>query len=305
MTQEEFNQIINQKIFEDNLTQLLTKIAKYPERYVGLFRPTKPYAKIIQNISQSYEIRFGDAVEILFEKYLQSCGFEILPKKLHYKEQDYNIDSLFESQNAVYMVEQKMRDDHDSAKKRGQFANFKAKYLAITEQFPQKPIIATMWFIDDSLQKNKRYYSEEIAKLSAENAENTANTFHLAYGEEFFEISEELRQKSFWDNFVNHLETWKQEIPTFPNVNFDDPAQLDDVLEQISPQKVENKIWLKLFRDERIVVEIFPVIFPTGRAFEEYLRRYANEMPNNRQSVKVREFMNDYIFDCENGKFDG
>jgi len=39
---------------------LLEKVAKNPERFIGLFRPTKPPAKLLQHYTQSQEIRFGD-----------------------------------------------------------------------------------------------------------------------------------------------------------------------------------------------------------------------------------------------------
>ena len=54
-----FQDILNQQIFESSKPDLIEKIAKYPERYMGLFRPTKPKAKILQNLLQSNEIRFG------------------------------------------------------------------------------------------------------------------------------------------------------------------------------------------------------------------------------------------------------
>ena len=63
-----FKDILNQQIFESSKRDLIIKIAEHPERYIGLFRPTKPKAKILQNLLQSNEIRFGDALEIIFEK---------------------------------------------------------------------------------------------------------------------------------------------------------------------------------------------------------------------------------------------
>ena len=58
------------------------------------------------------------------------------------------------------MIEQKMRDDHDSTKKRGQFENFLKKVSYLKEKFPNKEIEAGMWFVDNSLVKNKKYYLE-------------------------------------------------------------------------------------------------------------------------------------------------
>ena len=53
--------LFNKRLFENAKSSLLIKIAKNPNRYIGLYRPSKPYTKIIQNITQSHEIKFGDA----------------------------------------------------------------------------------------------------------------------------------------------------------------------------------------------------------------------------------------------------
>jgi lantibiotic modifying enzyme len=42
--------ILNKQIFESSKRDLIEKISNYPDRYIGLFRPTKPRAKILQNL---------------------------------------------------------------------------------------------------------------------------------------------------------------------------------------------------------------------------------------------------------------
>jgi hypothetical protein len=42
MRYESFTKILNDKIFLEAKADLIRKLADYPERYVGLFRPTKP-----------------------------------------------------------------------------------------------------------------------------------------------------------------------------------------------------------------------------------------------------------------------
>lgn len=80
MEYNQFKQIFNETIFKESKADLLKKIASSPPRYIGLFRPTKPKAKILQNLLQSHEIRFGDAFERVIEKYLQIKGCKILQK---------------------------------------------------------------------------------------------------------------------------------------------------------------------------------------------------------------------------------
>ena len=122
---EVFKNIFDEKIFAKSKPDLLKKVAEYPDRYVGLFRPTKPEAKLLQNLLQSNEIRFGDAFEVAIKQYFINEGWQPLPQKITSKEGDaLDIDQLLIKDDKVLFIEQKVRDDHDSTKKRGQISNF-------------------------------------------------------------------------------------------------------------------------------------------------------------------------------------
>ncbi|MGC8977249.1 MAG: HpyAIV family type II restriction enzyme, partial [Candidatus Ratteibacteria bacterium] len=82
MNYEKFCAILNKHIFEGEKKELLRKIADNPERFLGLFRATKPGAKILQHLLQSHEIRMGDALEEIVEQILKDMGFEILAKSI-------------------------------------------------------------------------------------------------------------------------------------------------------------------------------------------------------------------------------
>ncbi|MGL4347763.1 MAG: hypothetical protein ACRCR9_06765 [Chitinophagaceae bacterium] len=85
---------------------------------------------VLQNLLQSHEIRFGDAFEHIIEAYLKLKGGEILPKQLIVdKKKVLSIDQLFNLKNTIYFIEQKVRDDHDSTKKRGQIDNFEKNLI--------------------------------------------------------------------------------------------------------------------------------------------------------------------------------
>ncbi|MGP1515817.1 MAG: HpyAIV family type II restriction enzyme [Bacteroidales bacterium] len=179
---EHFKQSLHVKLFENNYSNLIRKIAENSQIYVGLFRPTKPKTKLIQSITQFHEIRFGDALEFIFERYFSAVGFELHEKRIYLNDKELNIDQLFSKGNILYMIEQKVRDDHDSTKKVGQFANFENKYYALTLKYPNFEIIPIMWFIDDSLIKNKNFYLQEMQKLQ----EDYQCISYLFYGEELF-----------------------------------------------------------------------------------------------------------------------
>ena len=103
MRYEKFKNIFNKTIFEESKAVLIEKIAKYPNRYIGLFRPTKPKAKILQNLLQSQEIRFGDAFEEAIEEYLREFNYQILEKRfINGNNDELNIDQCFKTKKAIF-----------------------------------------------------------------------------------------------------------------------------------------------------------------------------------------------------------
>ena len=94
--------------------------AKNPDRFVGVFRSTTPRLKLLQNLLQSREIRFGDAMEEIIAILLSEMGFVNQDKRfLTSEDDDLSADQYFCSSDKTrfYLMEQKVRDDHDSTKK--------------------------------------------------------------------------------------------------------------------------------------------------------------------------------------------
>lgn len=59
MTYEDFKNSLNSRIFGDDLNhEILETVLKNPKRYIGLFRITNAKTKLIQNLTQSCEIKF-------------------------------------------------------------------------------------------------------------------------------------------------------------------------------------------------------------------------------------------------------
>lgn len=248
---QKFKKIFDEIIFEKSKPDLLEKISKYPSRYIGLFRPTKPKAKILQNLLQSHEIRFGDAFEALIKEYLKENNFEILPESYSYQGRNFRLDQCFKKDGFVYFVEQKIRDDHDSSKKRGQIENFEKKLNCLLQNFDEKSLKGYFYFIDPGLCKNKNYYSEELVKLSSD----YKVPINVLYGEQLFEA---LGIKQAWGEIINYLEKWKVTIPDLPEINFDiNSEETFEEIKDLSPQ-----IFRKLIMDKDIFENITLTLFP-------------------------------------------
>lgn len=267
MEYNKFKQIFTTTIFEKSKPDLLGKVAKYPERYVGLFRPSRPKAKIIQNLLQSHEIRFGDAFETLIEEYLREAGFTILDNKFYDANQNrLEVDQIFLVNHGLHFVEQKIRDDHDSTKKRGQIDNFEKKLEVILNEYPNQEIYGYFYFIDDSFNKNKNFYVAEINKLSRD----YGLTLRLVYGRELFD---EIGMKHTWDEILSHLKHWKKEIPELPEINFDAaPSQSFNEIKYI-PSSTYRKLFTNPDLDDLLYV-LFPEQETLQLLYEHFQKSY-------------------------------
>ena len=279
MEYKEFENVFNKVIFEKSKSDLIRKIATYPERYVGLFRPTKPTAKIIQNLLQSHEIRFGDAFEVVIKEYLRQSGFSILDDR--FSDSDGNtleLDQIFSKDGRIFFAEQKIRDDHDSTKKRGQIDNFEKKIIAIRERYVESSIEGFFYFIDDSFQKNKNYYIPEVEQLS----NSYGIPLHLSYGSEFFQ---QIGEHDVWEEILNYLQLWKNNIPELPEINFDkNPQSSFDDIKDLSPQ-----IYRKLFSNHDLD-GVLCVLFPENKTLtllaEHFGKTHRNDGGKIYQTLK-------------------
>lgn len=264
---EQFKSILNKQIFYQSKSVLIGKISKYPGRYIGLFRPTKPKAKILQNLLQSHEIRFGDAFEILIEEYLKKLGYEILDKKFSADNGDkLNVDQCFKKNGKIYFVEQKIRDDHDSTKKRGQIQNFEKKLNEMINKYGEKNLIGVFYFIDPELKKNKNYYEAELKRMS----KDYGVTLNLDYGEELFEF---LGHPEIWKEILEYLKEWKKEIPELPETNFDLDAESSfEEIKDLNPA-----LFRKIFEKDDIFNEIVLAISPEKKTLKLLLNYFESK----------------------------
>lgn len=267
MELSQFKSIFNEAIFERSKPGLLKKISKHPNRYIGLFRPTKAKAKIMQNLLQSHEIKFGDAFEILIRQYLQIIGCNMLDNRFIAQDgKNLSIDQCFCNDGITYFIEQKVRDDHDSTKKRGQIENFEKKLYAMQKKYSGKEIIGIVYFIDPEFKKNKNYYHEKLNKIQEDYGVDT----YIFYGRELFDF---LNLSDIWDEILKYLEIWKQEIPDLPELNFDVDAQ--QTFEEI--KDLEPLIYRKLLNNADIVEEIFPILFPQKKTLKLLQDHFGNQ----------------------------
>lgn len=244
---------LKRTVYKNAKADLINKVAANPDRYVGIFRPTSPELKLIQNITQSHEISFGDFIEDIITQYLGKY-YTNLPKKATYNNEDILFDQLFEYDNKIFMIEQKMRDDHDSTKKRGQFENFLKKIIYLKDKYKNNEINAGMWFVDNSLTKNRRYYEKKIAETKMDGV----NIF-LFYGAEFTDYLDKIK---IWDEMEEYLLLWKNSNDNKIELNFEE--DWEETKKELL-EFVPAKNWKKIIKNEKVMTEIIPILFPNGK----------------------------------------
>jgi len=285
MDYSKFKQILNKHIFEEEKIELLKKIADYPERFIGLFRPSKPGTKILQNLLQSHEIRFGNALEEVIEEILKDLGYIILPKSITTADgKELSIDQFFKDKNGnIYFIEQKVRDDHDSSKKEGQIQNFEKKLEEIYKRYSNNNITGIMYFIDPDFMKNRNFYEKKLRELSNSYKVNT----YLFYGKELFEF---LNAGQYWEDLLNWLKQWKEELPEIPEIDFD--KEPEKSFKEI--KELETKYWKKLLQNDKLWEEgIMQTIFRNGKTLK-LLSDYFNEKSNKELAKMIDEKLNKY-----------
>ena len=249
----------------------MKKISTNPNRFIGIFRPTKPKGKILQNLLQSHEIRFGNAIEIIIAEYLKLIGSELLPNRYDLVDGSYvDVDLCFKYNGIIYVVELKIRDDHDSTKIRGQAQNFELKIdtlLSIHKK--EKSVIGVFFCIDPGLVKNVSFYKKYFENIK----EKLGVKVEMCYGREFFSL---LKTENIWDEICEYLIKWKKEISDLPEVNFDiDSDKSFDEIKDLSPS-----IFIKLFENEQLYDEIILTLFPQKKTLlllQKYFKELARE----------------------------
>lgn len=141
-----------QELFEE-LLSTKTSIDK-TMRIANSFQASSLSMKIIDHYTTSANIKFGILAEEIVKEILESYGAVYLDRKQCGKD----LDNYFEYEGRNYLIEQKIRDDHDSSKKVGQMDNYNSKKAMLTNLAG-----SLCWFIDPSFTKNKKYYSSIIS----------------------------------------------------------------------------------------------------------------------------------------------
>ena len=214
----------------------------------NLMRIVSPYQalplreKITQTILTHINISLGNYAEEIAKKIIAAFGGEILEGK----SSDKVVDCLFMYKGKTYLIEQKVRDDHDTSKRVGQATDFIEKKRIF------RPDASACWFVDDNFHKNEKYYSTLFAD-------------ELYYGDEInkfmYEIFGDIGN-DFFSYYRRRIEEMRRELSSF-NLTFVQPVRL----EKISPARLRTLI-------EHCSKEDISTYFFAGNDYVEVIKNY-------------------------------
>ena len=213
-------------------------IVEKKESIIGFLRFQSADQKLVQFITQSLEIKTGDMLEEFFDELL-AYKYDRMTKNITYAGKAYKCDQLVRSRDEsheIILIEQKIRDNHDSTKKDGQADNFENKIIALNHIY-NETISAYEWFIDVQYRKYPAYYQRRIDDFMSHNP-GLCNA-HLIYGEE---IIETLIGPGSWQLFVDAYNEVKTNFISDINhdLEYDFDADPDDIVFNYFKNKRKN-----------------------------------------------------------------
>lgn len=246
----------------------LKALSDKPERIVGFLRFQNVKQKIVQFLTQSFEIKTGDMLEEFFTSLL---GFHYtnLAKTVN----GLKCDQLFQKNEngllTIYLIEQKIRDDHDSSKKDGQVQNFERKINTLRSIYPNAQIRGYEWFIDDSFKKYQNFYRTKFYNFKT--GKETWFDGGVFYGGE---LINSLCGPGVWQRFVEGYNVVKREYISDIGLIIRDYDFDNDPLEVVLPfYKNKREKGLKIFFDSSYE-EVRNALFPDGVMEEKLITHF-------------------------------
>ncbi|AVN64350.1 MULTISPECIES: HpyAIV family type II restriction enzyme [Mesoplasma] len=275
MEYKDFKNKLDKKIKIDEFfwTNFIKGLLKDSKRICSDYRVSPIEVKILQNITQSNEIKFGDFLEDIITEYFNELNFENISKHIIENENvSLKCDQLFfvnSDKNDLILIEQKVRDDHDSSKIRGQWDNFSRKVEVLKKEYPSKKIVAIIWFIDPLFRSNKKFYIEKIKNYTF--SENVY--LKLFYEKELFAFLNDYNEKSLeiFDEIKNNIIKYKNELDS-KNIIVPDFGKDEEIFSAL--KNLDKKEIKKLLGNSENILKLRKTVFNDGENIEKIREFY-------------------------------
>lgn len=235
---------MNKKRIEEIFNKHFKELGKYFDKKViqnkeKLFDdfyhvPLSTKDLISGTIFNTCNIRYGDFLEEIINEFLIENG-DIISLE---DKQKGNYDLLFKIDDILYVGEIKIRDNHDSTKKKGQISNLTEKASLQKEKNPNLKVMAIFFFIDPNEKKNGKFYLEELKSCIDKHLFDDAKVF---YGDEIFD---ELRLTNEWNKLKNDIIDL--------NINLKNKNYIFKIINDYLKEKYDEKKYNEIIREIKL-----------------------------------------------------
>jgi hypothetical protein len=260
---------------------LLSQMVKRPERFPVCFYSAHPADVLRFHLLVRQERLWRKALKEIIAALLEHYGYHRLDNRINVSGKTMKCDHYVLSPNGSFavLIEQRVKDDHDSSKARRQWReNFAPKVCALYQKH-DKNLIAVTYFIDPTFRKNFDIYSQEAERLKSK---LNLLTIHIWYGQELFENLPFANPKD-WDAIIEWLHEWRKRLPKLPEVNWETEEAITE-LQDIARRN--PSLWEKLAMQEQLWAEGYlDVLFPTRKGLFAILNTLSGQSGRRHQKA--------------------
>lgn len=206
---------------------------------------------------QMEQIAFGNETENALATVFQSLDkVKLLDRNVTFMKYDRQksavIDHVLDTVGPILVLEQKLKDNHDSTKNMGQFDDLMAKTKTIKSKYPGRTVIPVMYFLTD-VQKGAR---KQLSNLMS------ANGGLVCYGKELFDRFFPAEADSAWEILDKEISELQRKDVT--RLNYDEQEVISQVLNDVVGNKRASNRIRKILNDPVFSNNILPAISKEG-----------------------------------------
>lgn len=211
---------------------------------------------------QQEQIAFGTETEKVLSEVFSSIPYvKVLNSHVTFQKYDRKksaiIDHVLELGNVILVLEQKLKDNHDSTKNTGQFDDLIEKMNAVKRAHPDKTVIPVMYFLTDTQKGAKKKFTTLLSQYGG----------RVCYGKELFDVFFTDIADELWETLDTAINELQRKEPTV--LDYDRLDVINDVRRTISTDRRAQNRLKKMLSDEIFVNDVLPSISKKGRFKEQ------------------------------------
>lgn len=211
---------------------------------------------------QQEQIAFGRDTEAALSSVFSAIpNVKILETKVAYEKYGRKklavIDHVLDIGEAILVLEQKLKDNHDSTKNTGQYDDIIEKTEGVKREHPGRIVIPVLFFLTDIQKGAKKKFTTLLSVYGG----------RVCYGKELFDIFFSKYSDDAWASLSEKIHALQRKTPEI--IDYDTDEIISEFTRAINSNvRVRNRI-KKIISDPIMLKDIFPVLSKGGRFVKE------------------------------------